>query len=281
MNKEEILKELTDNVTNILLENDITISEEDKLKIVYQAFGDLIMFSKKDPSADGNALYILESYLSYQATLMYRISHLVGIKYDIVLSRKLSERSKLYTGIEIHPLAKIGKNFVLDHGIGTVIGETVSIGDNCYFLQNIILGSKNISNNKNEVRHPQIGNNVEIGGYVRIYGNIKIGNNVKISPHAVIRSSIPDDTSVILGCDYQILKNKKSKKLLYKGYRNDDEYLTLFLNNMEENLMCYLDDNTVEYELYADRILIKKDKTKKYNSVTLKSQNNEELIITI
>lgn len=281
MKSEVILNKLSEKITDTLIEFKINMREEDKLIVINKAYGDLITFAQKDPSSHGNSLYILESYLSYQSVLMYRLANMIAKNYDMMYARKLSENTKLKTGIEIHPFANIGDNFVLDHGIGTVIGETVSIGDNCYFLQNIILGSTNITNNKNGIRHPQIGNNVEIGGFVRIYGDISIGDNVKISPHAVIRHSIPSNTTVILGCEYQIVKNGNGKNLLYKGYKDDGDYLTLFLNDLDGNIQCYLDGIRVEFELYKDRISIRKKQKEKHKLVTLKSSKNEELRINI
>ena len=113
---------------------------------------------------------------------------------------------KVKTGIEIHPASKMGNNFFIDHGVGTVIGETCIIGDNCYFLQNIILGSSKIAQNKNGSRHPIIGNNVEIGGYVRIFGRVTIGNNVKISPHSIIYEDVPDNHVVTIKNTQQYTK---------------------------------------------------------------------------
>lgn len=281
MKKEEILIKLNEKLTDILAKFEMCVREEDKLIVVNKAYKDLIAFSQKDPSAHGNAMYILDSYLSYQAVWMYRLSNMIAKNYDISLAKKISEISKLNTGIEIHPSANIGSNFVIDHGIGTVIGETVSIGDDCYFLQNIILGSKTITNNKNEIRHPQIGNNVEIGGYVRIYGNISIGDNVKISPDAIIRNSVPSNTTVVLGCGYQIIKNSNKKKLLYQGYRDEGDCLTLFFNHLEENIQCYIDDASADFELCMDRISIRKEKEKNYRIITLKSTKYGELMITI
>lgn len=123
---------------------------------------------KKDPSSNGDIFYIFETYKSYQAVLYYRIAHSLQEKEKFYYARKLSEEAKTLTGIEIHPKAKIGKNFVIDHGVGTVIGETSIIG-----------------------------NNVEIGGFSRIFGAVKIGDNVKISPHSIIRTNIPSNSKVL------------------------------------------------------------------------------------
>lgn len=125
---------------------------------------------------------------------------------EIVDAKKISEYLKVKTGIEIHPASKIGNNFVIDHGVGTVIGETCIIGDNCYFLQNIILGSSKIALNEHGSRHPIIGNNVEIGGFVRIFGRVIIGQNVKISPHSIIYENVPDNHIVTIKNSQQCIK---------------------------------------------------------------------------
>lgn len=148
-------------------------------------------------------------------------------QFFIELSKKLSEKAAKETGIEINPSAKIGKGFVIDHGmkvkIGmeseeydtSVIGETCVIGENCTILNGVILGAKVInSENTTGKRHPTIGNNVTIAAGVRIFGNIIIGNNVFISPYCIITTDIPDNSKVLLVNQLQIVKdNEKSKSL--------------------------------------------------------------------
>ena len=93
--------------------------------------------------------------------------------------------------------AEIGRDFVLDHGYGTVIGETSKIGHGCYFLGGIILGASGIANNELSKRHPNIGNNVEIGAFSRIFGNVSVGDNVFIGSNCVIVEDVPSDSKVV------------------------------------------------------------------------------------
>lgn len=185
------------------------ISKEDLQQLFNILNDDKKAYLFNDPSTHKNASYLLLSFSSFESVLGYRIANYIYYQYnERIDAKKISEYFKVKTGIEIHPACKIGKNFVIDHGVGTVIGETCVIGDNCYLLQNIILGSSNIAKNKDEIRHPIIGNNVEIGGYVRIFGRIKIGNNVKISPHSIIYENIPDNHIVTIKSNKQYIKKR-------------------------------------------------------------------------
>lgn len=165
---------------------------------------DMNAFLEKDPSANNDYKFLLLSYSSFDAVIGYWVSNYIFSKYrKTIESKKISEYFKVKTGIEIHPAARIGHSFVIDHGVGTVIGETCVIGDNCYFLQQVILGSSHIAFNDKKSRHPIVGNNVEIGGFARIFGKVRIGNNVKISPHSIIRADVPDNCSVVMESNEQ------------------------------------------------------------------------------
>jgi serine acetyltransferase len=172
----------------------------------------------------------LNCSLSYKAVLIYRVAHYFYLKNHIDLATKLSEYSKVLTNIEIHPAATIGKNFVLDHGVGTVIGETVIIGDDCYILQEVILGSGKIANNENgQRRHPAIGNRVEIGGFACLYGCINIGDDVKISPRAIIKKDINSNVRVIVTSVLQVEKN--DLKVKYTGYCMLNNNINIFFRD--------------------------------------------------
>jgi serine O-acetyltransferase len=94
------------------------------------------------------------------------------------------------TGVEIHPGASLGANFVVDHGYGTVIGETVETGTDCYILNAVTLGSRGISGNRAGRRHPALGDRVEIGAFACVFGAVTIGDDVFIGPHCMISSDI-------------------------------------------------------------------------------------------
>ena len=122
--------------------------------------------------------------------VMHRWAHAcwrMGFKW---LGRFISNFSRWVTGIEIHPGAKIGRRFVIDHGMGVVIGETAIIGDDVLIYHGVTLGGKEFTRAK---RHPTIGNNVLIGAESIVLGNITVGNNVRIGAGSVVTKDIPDD----------------------------------------------------------------------------------------
>lgn len=186
------------------------INREDLNNLIKLLDEDKKSFLEKDPSTKKDSIYFLLAFSSFNAIVGYRLANLIVYKYkNIIDAKKISEYNKIKTGIEIHPSAKIGSRFIIDHGVGTVIGETCIIGNDCYILQKVILGSSQIARNIDKQRHPIIGNNVEIGGFVRIFGNIKIGDNVKISPHSIIFNDIPSNSSVIIKNNKQYIKTNR------------------------------------------------------------------------
>ncbi|WP_018652099.1 serine O-acetyltransferase [Actinobacillus capsulatus] len=180
----------------------------DRNFLIKKILDDLLAFSRKDPASKGEPKNILYGYTSYKAILYYRIAHAIFLltdfedftfqekKYQYALM--LSAKGKILSGAEINPFAKIGARFILDHGIGTVIGETAEIGDDNYILGGVILGARGISNNPKEVRHPKLGNNVQIGSFARLFGPINIGDNVFIGSNCMITEDIPANHTVLL-----------------------------------------------------------------------------------
>ena len=171
---------------------------------------DAITFATKDPASKSDAFRIVQTYTSFRAVLHYRIAHAMvraQSDSDEACSNALlvSSRGKLLSGAELHPFCSIGKRFVLDHGIGTVFGETASIGDDCYVLGGVTLGACGISGNSLGKRHPSIGNRVQLGAFSRIFGITNIGDDVFIGPHCVITEDIPSGSKVTLRSNLQIV----------------------------------------------------------------------------
>lgn len=124
----------------------------------------------------------------------YRIAHFLYTSKFTFIALMIMSCVKVVYSIDIHPKAQIGKNVFIDHAIGTVIGETAIINNNCVIYHNVTLGS--IENTKSK-RHPTIGNNVLIGTGATILGNITIGDNVKIGANSIILKDIPPNTTVV------------------------------------------------------------------------------------
>ncbi|MFX0097554.1 MAG: serine O-acetyltransferase [Candidatus Hodarchaeota archaeon] len=160
----------------------------------------------KDPAAR-SLVEVLTSYPGIQAILLHRVAHFfwnIGLPF---IPRYISNITRQITGIEIHPGAKIGKNFFIDHGSGTVIGETTEIGDNVTIYQNVTLGG---TSSKPVKRHPTIGNNVVIGTGAKILGPITIGDNVKIGANSVVTNDVPPN-SVVVGVPGRITRREGKK----------------------------------------------------------------------
>ncbi len=174
---------------------------------------DFTAFLSKDPACNYNP-NILIQYTSYKAVLHYRIAnHVLNNYQELEIAHAISNRGKFLSHAEIHPASTIGNNFIIDHGIGTVIGETTIIGNDCYILGGVILGAYGISSNQHKKRHPTIGNNVQIGTRAKILGNITIGDNVFIGADCCITENIPSNTKVVLENSHQSIKNNNFNEL--------------------------------------------------------------------
>lgn len=147
----------------------------------------------KDP-ATKNILEVMLLYPGFHILIFYRIAHFLYNHKLFFIARLISQLGRFFTGIEIHPGAKIGKRLFIDHGMGIVIGETATIGDDCTIYHNSTLGGTGKDKNK---RHPDLGNNVMVGAGAKILGPIKIGNDVKIGANAIVLRNIPDNTTVV------------------------------------------------------------------------------------
>ena len=147
---------------------------------------------RQDPAAR-NSLEVILTYPGLHAVWGYRIAHFLWQVKLKLAARIYSNWIRAVTGIEIHPAAKIGRRFFIDHGMGVVIGATAIVGDDVMFYHDVTLGARTGGSGK---RHPTIGNNVVIGAGARVLGDISVGNGVKISANMVVTKSVPASTNV-------------------------------------------------------------------------------------
>ena len=154
---------------------------------------DIRAYKKNDPAAK-SGLEILLLYNGLHATISYRMAHWLHTHKFRFLARWISQCSKFFTGIEIHPGATIGRRLVIDHGTGIVIGETAEIGDDCLLYQNVTLGGTGKDVGK---RHPTLGNNVMVGSGAKVLGPFKVGDNARIAANSVVLREVPEGATVV------------------------------------------------------------------------------------
>ena len=155
---------------------------------------------KRDPAAKSK-ISILLTYPGVKALFFHRIANFFSkAKFDLV-ARLISQLSRFFTGIEIHPRAKIGKNFFIDHGMGVVIGETSEIGDNVTIYHAVTLGGISPSINSDEQRyvkrHPTLKNNAVVGSGAQVLGPVIVGENAKIGANAVVTKDVPANAVMV------------------------------------------------------------------------------------
>ena len=150
-------------------------------------------YQARDPAARSR-LEIFLLYPGVHATLYHRLAHCLYRHRLFFLARLVSQWSRFWTGIEIHPGAKIGRRFVIDHGMGIVIGETAEIGDDCLIYHGVTLGGTGKDQGK---RHPTLGNNVMVSAGAKVLGPFKVGDNSRIASNAVVLSEIPPDSTAV------------------------------------------------------------------------------------
>jgi serine O-acetyltransferase len=167
---------------------------------------DLAVVFERDPAAT-SGLEVVLTYAGFHGLLAYRLSHRLyrwGVPF---VPRLISQLARLLTGIEIHPAAKIGSGFFIDHGMGVVIGETAEIGNYVTLFQGVTLGGTGKERGK---RHPTLGNHVVVGAGAKILGGIRIGDNVKIGANSVVLKSVPANSTVI-GVPGRVIKTDRER----------------------------------------------------------------------
>jgi len=164
---------------------------------------DLRAIFDRDPSAT-SWLEVVVTYPGFHALLAYRVAHWL-ISYSVpLIPRAICQTARALTGIEIHPSAKIGTGFFIDHGMGVVVGETAEIGDYVTLFQGVTLGGTGKERGK---RHPTLGNHVVVGAGAKILGAITIGDNVKIGANSVVLKNVAANSTVI-GVPARVIKTQ-------------------------------------------------------------------------
>ena len=199
-------------------------------KVISQIKEDIKTIYEKDPAAE-NLLEVLFCYPGLHALILHRIAHKLDYWKIPLIPRIISNISRFFTGIDIHPQARIGRRFFIDHGMGVVIGATTIIGDDVLLYQGVTLGG---TGNEHGKRHPTLADNVVVGAGAKVLGNIEIGTNSRIGAGSVVVDSVPENSTVV-GIPGRIVKQKQ----LIQGQ--------LMHNRIPDPITCQL--NRLKYEL--------------------------------
>ena len=177
----------------------------------------------RDPAAK-SILSIILTYPGVKAVFLHQIANFFHMAGFDLIARIISQTSRFFTGIEIHPGAKIGKNLFIDHGMGVVIGETSEIGNDVTIYHAVTLGgispSIDSERQRHEKRHPTIGNDVVIGSGAQIIGPIKVGNGSRIAANAVVVNDVPEGATMV-GVPAKVIKT--GNKGNFRPYGVDQE----------------------------------------------------------
>jgi serine O-acetyltransferase len=191
------------------------------------------------------------------------VAHKLYEKKFYVTARVISQFARLVTGIEIHPGAKIGKGFFIDHGSGVVIGETAEIGDNCLVYQGVTLGGTGKDKGK---RHPTLGNNVMVGAGARVLGPFKVGDNAKIAANAVVLEEVPPNCTAV-GVPARIVRRNGRRV-------TDDELDQIHIPDPVSQELCRQLARIEKLEKKMNKVEIN-ELGKKYNTAPRDNKNSD------
>jgi len=196
-------------------------------------FEDLKAVFDRDPAAK-NIFEVLLCYPGLHALLAYRVAHFLHTRLKIsLIPRIISQIASFFTSVEIHPGAKIGKGFFIDHGTGVVIGETTEIGNDVTLYQGVTLGGTGKERGK---RHPTIGNGVVIGVGAIVLGNIKIGDNVRVGAGSVVVKPVPNDCTVVGVPGRIVVQSGKKVPLITLNHSNLPDPIVERIKSLQSEL---------------------------------------------
>jgi serine O-acetyltransferase len=164
-------------------------------RVIREVTSDVTSARDRDPAAhDIGALEILSGWAGVQALLAHRIAHALWESDVPFAPRVIAYTSRAVTGVEIHPAARIGSDFFIDHGSGVVIGETAEIGDRVTLYQGVTLGGTGFARGK---RHPTLEDSVTVGSGAKLLGPVTVGRNAKVGANTVVIEDVPPETTVV------------------------------------------------------------------------------------
>lgn len=154
---------------------------------------DFQVIFERDPAAR-NWLEVIVCYPGFHALVLHRLAHWLHHHGVVFFPRLISHIARLFTGIEIHPGATIGRGVFIDHGMGVVIGETAIVGDDCLIYQGVTLGGTGKETGK---RHPTLGKSVVVGAGAKILGNIHIGDRARVGAGSIVLRDVPSNCTAV------------------------------------------------------------------------------------
>jgi serine O-acetyltransferase len=164
-------------------------------RVIKEVTADVASARERDPAARGiGTLEILTGWAGVQALLAHRVAHALWEAEVPLVPRTIAYTSRSVTGVEIHPAARIGSDFFIDHGSGVVIGETTEIGDRVTLYQGVTLGGTGFARGK---RHPTLQDDVTVGSGAKLLGPVTVGRNAKVGANTVVIEDVPDHTTVV------------------------------------------------------------------------------------
>ena len=194
---------------------------------------------KRDPAAKSK-ISILLTYPGVKAVFFHKAANFFHMAGFYLLGRVISQTIRFFTGIEIHPAAKIGKFLFIDHGMGIVIGETAEIGKNVTLYHGVTLGgvspSENSESQKDKKRHPTICDNVIIGSGAQILGPIMVGENAKVGSNSVVTKDVETNKSVVGNpARYTVSGEKSNIEFMAYGVSGEDDSRTARVRKLEQD----------------------------------------------
>lgn len=205
---------------------------------------DINAIKERDPAAR-SSFEIFMCYSGLHAIMYHRVASFFYRRKWYFIARRISQRARRRTGIEIHPAANLGRGLFIDHGMGVVIGETAEVGDNCTIYQGVTLGGTGKESGK---RHPTLGKNVVVGAGAKILGSFKIGDNSKIAAGAVVLEEVPPNCTAV-GVPARIVKRDGLRIDNFDNVHIIDPYA-----KEECKLQCQIDKLKKQLEEITERL---------------------------